>query len=236
MEVAEYSLMDAAEAHMWWYRALHARLLTALRGIGPVLDAGCGTGGLLMRLPAACAAIGLEYHHPAAVRARDKAKRPVVCGSVNDLPFADDVFGQVISADVICHAAVEPVQALSEMRRVLRPGGRLILNLPAYQWMHSAHDRRVQNARRFTCKSAAKMLEDAGFSVVQGRYWNSLLFPLMAAQRLLLARSETARSDVTDFPLWQERLFFGMTEFERRLPFALPFGGSLLMVAEKPTR
>ena len=84
-------------------------------------------------------------------------------GSVLTIPFADASFEVVTSMDVLCHAAVEPATALAEMRRVLAPGGRLVLNLPAFQWLLSTHDHRVHNVRRFTASQAARMLTDAGF-------------------------------------------------------------------------
>jgi SAM-dependent methyltransferase len=152
---------------------------------------------------------------------------------VNALPFAGGIFGAVVSADVLCHAAVEPRAALAEFRRVLRPGGRLVLNMPAYQWMLSAHDRRVHNVRRVTASGLAAMLTAAGFAVERARYWNALLFPLMAAQRLLLSRGEAA-SDVAAFPPWQDALFYGITDLERRLPLPWPAGGSVLAIAERP--
>ena len=74
----------------------------------------------------------------------------MVRGSVNAMPFADRSFDAAIAADVLCHAAVDPATALIEIRRVLRPGGRLVVNMPAYAWLMSAHDRRVHNARRQT--------------------------------------------------------------------------------------
>ena len=159
VEPAEYDLMDAAEERMWWYRALHARVAHALlRRPGPdgaLLDAGCGTGGTLAHLRARPGRemFGLEYNPQAAARARDKAGVAVASGDVNSLPFADGAFTAVLSLDVLCHRAVEPAQALAEYRRVLRPGGTLILNMPSYGWMYSAHDIRVHNARRPTAGS-----------------------------------------------------------------------------------
>ena len=85
---------------------------------------------------------------------------------MNALPFVDDSFDAAVSADVLCHAAVDPSAALAELKRVLRPGGRLILNMPAYQWMLSAHDRRVHNVRRLTAPATAAMLRQAGFEQV----------------------------------------------------------------------
>ena len=78
--------------------------------------------------------------------------------------------------------------ALAELRRVLRPGGRLIVNMPAYAWLLSAHDRQVHNVRRCTARQLAAMLRDAGFVRVRAGYWNGLLLPLMVVQRKLLAR------------------------------------------------
>ncbi len=237
MEPAEYALMDAAEDHMWWYRALHRRLVDALAGVhGAVLDAGCGTGGLLARLRSERAdlrLVGVEWAGSAVVRAATKSGTLIVRGSVNALPFADGCFDAAIAADLLCHAGIDPPRALAELRRVLRPGGRLIVNMPAYAWLLSAHDRQVHNVRRCTARGLAALLRDAGFLRVQARYWNSLLLPIMVAQRKLLSRGATA-SDVAPFPPSLNATFHAMTEIERRLPFRLPAGGSVLATAERP--
>jgi len=237
MEPAEYKLMDAAEDRMWWYRALHARLLRAIEGAaGPLLDAGCGTGGFLARVPPALTPVGMDYHAPAAARAARKAGAPAVAGSINALPFADESFGVAVSADVLSHAAAEPAAAAAELFRVLRPGGRLVLNLPAFRWLLSAHDLRVHNTRRFTSGEVQALLAGAGFTEIRAGYWNGILLPLMLLQRKVLARGAESRSDVATFPPWQDRMFFAATRFEHALPFALPAGGSVLAVAHKPKR
>ncbi len=237
MELAEYALMDAAEDHMWWYRALHRRLLDALTELdGIVLDAGCGTGGLLARLRAdrpGLRTIGVEWAEQAARRAAAKSGAPVARGSVNALPFADCCFAAAIAADLLCHGAVDPPLALAELRRVLRPGGILVVNMPAYAWLLSAHDRQVHNIRRCSALKLSAMLCDAGFVRVHAGYWNSLLLPLMVAQRKLLA-SNAAASDVAPFPPWLDAMLHAITEIERRLPFRLPAGGSVLATAERP--
>ena len=235
VEYAEYDLMDAAEERMWWYRALHARLADALRGVsGRILDAGCGTGGLLSSLPAmpGVTRFGLEHHAPAAVRAAAKSGAAVACGSIAALPFAAASFDAAVSADVLCHAGVDPPAALAELSRVLRPGSLLVLNMPAYAWLASAHDRRVHNARRVTATALAAWLRAAGYRDIRAGYWNTLL-PLMVVQRKLLARGD-AGSDVAAFPPWVDATFLAVTEIERRLRLRLPAGGSVLATARTP--
>lgn len=237
MEDAEYDLMDAAETTMWWYRALHRRLVGALTDVtGSILDAGCGTGGVLARLMAerpdlwSC---GVDLFPSAAARAAAKSGAPTVCASVQALPFADGVFDAVLSADVLCHKALEPDAALVEMARVLRPGGRLVINLPAYNWLMSAHDHRVHNARRYTASGLRKLLNASGFEMVRTTYWNTLLLPLMIIERKLLARSPSAASDVKPFSPPIDALLFAATEIERRVPLPMPAGGSVLAVARR---
>jgi SAM-dependent methyltransferase len=229
--------MDDAEGGMWWYRALHTRLVAALADTrGRVLDAGCGTGGLLAALARHrpdLSRFGVEWDQGAAARARQKSAAAVTRGSVNALPFADASFDAAVSADVLCHEAVDPAAALAELLRVLRPAGRLVVNMPAYQWLLSAHDRRVHNVRRLTAGATADLLRQAGFVQVRARYWNGLLLPLMITQRKILARGD-AMSDVAPFPPWLDAMLHGVTELERRLPFPLPVGGSVLAIAEKP--
>jgi SAM-dependent methyltransferase len=237
MEPAEYTLMDQAEANMWWYRALHTRLTEALNDVrGCVLDAGCGTGGFLDVLRTRrvdLSRFGLEWDEQAARRAQEKSGALVARGSVNALPFGDGRFDAAVSADVLCHRAADPERALAELWRVLRPGGRLVMNLPAYRWLTSAHDARVHNTRRFTASEVVAMLRQAGFAHARARYWNGLLLPLMVIQRKILRR-DGAVSDVAPFPPWVDAIFLGVTEFELHLPFKLPAGGSVLGIAEKP--
>ncbi len=237
MDADEYRLMDEAEGGMWWYSALHARLTDALAPVrGRVLDAGCGTGGFLAAIGHARPDLdrtGVEYAPQAALRAAEKSDAAVTCGSVLALPFPDRLFDAAVSADVLCHAAVEPAPALSELYRVLRPGGLLVLNMPAYAWLTSAHDRRVHNARRIVPSELRAWLSDAGFTGIKTRFWNSLLLPLMIAQRKILARGEAA-SDVAPFSPWLNATLHGISSFERHLPIALPAGGSVLAIATRP--
>jgi SAM-dependent methyltransferase len=236
MEAAEYALMDAAEDRMWWYRALHTRLVDALEGVrGRVLDAGCGTGGLLAALAARrpdLSLVGVEWSHRAAARAAAKSGAPVARGSVMALPLADGSVDAAVAADVLCHAEVDPDAAAAELHRVLRPGGLVAVNMPAYGWLASAHDRRVHNARRHTRGQLRDLLRSAGFECVSVRYWNALLLPLMVVQRKVLARGDAA-SDVADFPPWLDATLHGMTRLERRLGLPFPAGGSVLAVARR---
>jgi SAM-dependent methyltransferase len=238
METPEYALMDAAEESMWWYRALHRRLLAALEGVqGTVLDAGCGTGGFLSRLGRDrpdLALVGVDVFSAAAVRAAATSGRPTACASLQALPFKDDSFDAVVSADVLCHKSLDPAAALGEIARVLRPGGRLVLNLPAHEWLRSAHDVRVHTARRSTAAGLRELLADCGYAEVKAAHWNALLLPLMVVERKVLARDPEAGSDVKPFHPFVDALFFGVTEIERHLPSRFPAGGSVMATARLP--
>jgi SAM-dependent methyltransferase len=248
MDRAEYDKLDRLEQRMWWFAATHANLLMLCRrfsraGSGamptlrpPLLDAGCGTGGLLARLAADCPAvpaIGLDADQAACQRAGAKSGRPVCRGSVNALPFPDATFSAIVSADVLCHRDVDERQALRQFHRCLVEDGVLVLNLPAYRWLLSRHDAAVYNARRYTRRGAARLLRDAGFRLLYASYWNALLFPLMVLTRKLLPGGA---GDVRPYSLPVEALCRAATGFERlllRCRLRLPFGGSLIAVAAK---
>jgi SAM-dependent methyltransferase len=132
---------------------------------------------------------------------------------------------------------VDPLVAIAEFRRVLAPGGTVVLNLPAYQWLRSGHDIRVHNDRRFTAGQARELLAEAGFAAIEARYWNALLLPLMIVQRKVLRSDEAARSDVAHFPPWLDAALRGTTLVEQglaRLGLRYPAGGSILLVATRP--
>ena len=230
---------------MWWFAALHRNLLMLSRRVRleaacrPVLDAGCGTGGLLTRLAAAYPGrtiLGLDLDHDACRRAARKSARPVCAGSVNQLPVADRAIAAIFSGDVLCHRAVDERGALEQFHRCLADDGRLILNLPAYGWMLSRHDLAVHNVRRYTAPGLRKLLRACGFRPVYVTYWNTLLFPLMALMRKLSAGGGGRASDVELYPRPIEALCRIATGIETGLLQAgarFPFGGSVLAIAEK---
>jgi SAM-dependent methyltransferase len=204
-----------------------------------LLDAGCGTGELLRRIAADFphrAAIGLDADHLACERAAAKSGCPVCVGSINDLPFSDAAFGTIVSADVLSHRNVDEGAALAQFHRCLTASGLLVLNLPAYQWMMSHHDRAVYNARRYTRGRIARLLQTAGFRIVFASYWNCVLFPLMLLTRKILPSAPEASSDVQLYSAPVEALCRAATTAERallRCGARFPFGGSLIAVAVK---
>jgi SAM-dependent methyltransferase len=230
---------------MWWFAALHAnltmlyrRLMPRLSGTSRLLDAGCGTGGFLSRLaqhlPDA-ETIGLDADETACCWAAEKSARPVCAGSVNALPFGDASFAAIISVDVLCHQGVDEARALGQFHRCLAAGGILILNLPAYRWLMSHHDKAVYNVRRYTREEVVHLLRAAGFRPIFTSYWNIVLFPLMVATRKLLPAG--SGSDVRLHSGIVEAACRAATTLERGLMRAgirFPFGGSVLAVAAKP--
>ena len=230
---------------MWWFAAVHGNIgmlcRSAMRrppGTWRLLDAGCGTGGLLRRLarevPVAVT-LGLDADETACRWAAEKSGRPVCTGSVNTLPFHDAAFATIVSVDVLCHRGVDQMRALEQFYRCLAAGGLLILNLPAYRWLMSRHDKAVDNVLRYTRTEIIGLLRAAGFRPLFVSYWNMILFPLVVVTRKLVGGG--SRSDVRLQPAFVDALCRAATICERGLMRAglhLPFGSSVLAVAAKP--
>jgi SAM-dependent methyltransferase len=239
VQSVEYAKLEAVEDRMWWFQGAHGNMLAAVGrapAAGAILDAGCGTGGFLAKLARAFPGrmiAGLDMDESACMAARRKSGALLCRGSVESLPFAGATLAAIFSADVLCHAAVDERRTLKEFHRCLAPGGMLVLNLPAYPWLLSAHDRAVDNVRRYTRSGILVLLREAGFAGARTLYWNTVLFPLMVARRKLLGGDE---SDVRLLPAPLESAFRAVMRFEAALIGAgvrLPFGGSLLTVAVK---
>jgi len=238
--------MAAVEDAMWYYRALHRHvqrvLVKRLPAGAAVLDAGCGTGGLLRRLRVARPGwrlTGLDASPVACELARSRAGVEVVQGSVDALPFGDGSFAAVISCDVLCQVN-DPAAALAEFRRVLRPGGIVVLTMPSYPWLFSYHDRQVGNVRRSTLGEVRAWLGAAGLppSGEPGTYWNSLPLPLAVLRRKVIP-PRSPESDVRLYPAPLEAMFKAMMAIEHAWLAAggrLPLGSSLLAVGRKPVR
>jgi SAM-dependent methyltransferase len=243
MNPAEYEAMFAVEDRHWWYLGVRREVERWLAGLAKpggarmrVLDAGCGTGGLLANLRTGAWRTGVEISPDGIRLARTRGRAPLVQGSVCSLPFADESFDAVVSIDVLCHAAVDESLAIAEASRVLKPGGRLLVQVPAFDWLRGEHDAAVWTKRRYRRGEIAKLLQDAGLSARRSAYRNALLFPLAVIARLARRgrRSrEAARSDVRPVPAPINAVFSAVLALERRIPVALPFGLSVFVVGEQ---
>lgn len=245
MRKEEYALMRRVEDFHWWYRSLRAMIALAWRRFGRVdgarplcCDAGCGTGANLVLAGDRARAFGVDSSIEALRLARDRGLTTLARGDTAHLPFADALFDTVLSMDVLYHRDVtDPAAALREMGRILKPGGLLLLNVPAYEWLRSPHDIAVHTGRRFTRREVRLLLGDTGFEVVWLTYWNCLLLPAIATARLLRPRGNTTeRSDLEntrDGPL--NRLLAATLAIERlalRIT-PLPCGVSIFAAASR---
>jgi SAM-dependent methyltransferase len=177
---------------------------------------------------------GLDFSPLACDLARERTGLEIVQGSIAAMPFADGAFDAVVSCDVICQIA-DAEAALREIDRCLRPGGVVVLTMPAYQWMFSYHDREVANLRRYSRNEVNALLEGSGFAVLSSTYWNMLPFPLAVLRRKIL-RPAASTSDVRLYPAPVEKSLNGLMHIEHallRTGIRLPFGNSVLTVAKK---
>ena len=233
--------MDQLEGTLWWYAGLHANVLQAVakyaQRSNDLLDAGCGTGGTLQRIGARYPDIrlhGLDISEYACEVARVKTGALVVQGSVDALPYMDGSFDALISLDVLGYQ-LDVNAAVAGFQRVLRPGGHGIINLAAYQWMLSYHDRAVGQTHRYTRNEVIALFRRHGFIIRYSTYWNTLLFPLMVLQRKVLGSD--GRSDVRQIPGPVNNAFKFCLRIERwltRRALPLPFGGSILLIVQRP--
>lgn len=237
--------MRSVEDELWWYRVLRDHVLAALKSTRPdfdLLDAGCGSGGMLARIRAqfpAAKLTALDFsEHALAVTAQRNTGAQLVRGSVDQLPFADAEFDFVLSLDVLTVRGVDQPTAIREAFRVLRANGRLILNLPAFDFLRGSHDVAVNQDRRVRRGEVAQLLHDAGFAIVQSTYWNMTLTPLIAPFRFSSrgkTRGPEVRSDLKPMARGLNRFLTGLTKAELALSriAPLPFGSSLFVVARK---
>jgi SAM-dependent methyltransferase len=247
MKPREHDIMRSVEDHYWWYQALRQHVADSISPARPtfsLLDAGCGTGGMLATLrekfpEAELTGIDASEHGVELTAGRELGAR-LVAASVNELPFPTDSFDFVVSLDVWSHTNVDDAPAAHETHRVLHPGGRLILNLAAFEFLKGGHDLAVEVKRRYTRLDVRTLLEGTGFEIERLTYWNATLMPPIALVRWLsrmrLARGPAeVRSDFRPLPAPVNTMLRGVAALELNASrhLSLPFGTSVFAVARK---
>lgn len=242
MRPTEYDAMFQLEDRYWWFEGSMQFILSALsdvpiRQTGRILDAGCGTGGLLKRL-ANRKAWGIEIANEGIGLCRRRGLNNVLQASTTALPFRSESFDAVLSIDVLVHQWVpDDVGALREIYRVLVPGGFVLLQVAAYRFLWSAHDVATLTRHRYTRDELAEKIQRSGFELVRITYRNTLLSPLAVLLKLLRrARANTAtKGDLVALPRPVDRTLFRLLALENYVArrVRLPFGISVFCIARK---
>ncbi len=240
--------MDAAyvAAHLeqdrdhWWFRGRLAVILAVLeraleRRPARLLELGCGSGNVLGALRAFGEAVGQETS-PILIAAARAQGLDVRAGTLPDEVVVPRGWADaVLMLDVLEHLDDE-AGALGAARRALRPGGLLVVTVPAYAWLWSAHDVALGHRRRYTAGGLRRVVGKAGFAVGRVSYFNTLLFPGVAAVRACKRWRRDDRHDLVRPPAVVNALLARCFGLERlAVPrVALPFGSSLILTAREP--
>jgi SAM-dependent methyltransferase len=198
----EYELQThRAEDRHWWYRGRRRVLERTISRLdlapgARILDAGCGSGRNMVELARYGAVTGVELSPPSVALARARDAGEVLEGSVLEMPFADASFDFAVSLDVIEHLEDDRA-ALRELRRVVAPGGALLLTVPAYQRLWSRHDEINHHHRRYSARTLLDAAADAGWRAARTTHFNALLLPAAIVMRV----AERLRSGATESSL-----------------------------------
>lgn len=220
-------------ATYWWYVARAGLLEVALGPDVPdgglVVDIGSSDGPSVDWLDRRVRRVPLDID-PTGLR------QGGLCASALSLPFADGALDGISAFDVVEHFADE-AQLLAELHRVVRPGGRLLLSVPAYQWAWSSHDDAAGHQRRYTRRRLVTALTGAGFQPDRVTHAFAATFPFFAADRLRerLLGAPVQRVGVQALPPWVERTLLRCTRLDAWLlrTVDVPFGSSIFASAAR---
>jgi SAM-dependent methyltransferase len=236
--------MAAVEDRHWWFasrRAICARMLerVAIPAGAAILEPGCGTGGNFAMLAGRGKLYAMDTD-PSAIRfATSRGLAEVAKGSLpGHIPFGDTLFDLVVMTDVLEHLDDE-AGSLRALGSRLKPGGSILLTVPALQWLWSERDVTLHHRRRYRAEQLRRLASDAGFKVDYLSYYNFILFPLIAGVRMLqnlrpsAANGAPGRHDLAMPPRALNAMLAGLFSSERYLLGAtrLPIGVSLIMLA-----
>lgn len=241
MEIDEYRRMAAVEDAHWWYRNTRALLDQVLGPLLPTggrfLDAGAGTGATGAWMAARGEVVASDFV-PLALELYGELHRDAVglaAADVLQLPFAGASFDAALCVTVLCHQSIpSPTAAVTELARVVKPGGVVCLWEPGVQRLRRAHDRVTHSARRFSLAQMRNMLTANGLTVERATGAYSFLVPAAAA-KMVLERGETS-SDLDKHASGLGGVLGTLATAERAVlrRTSLPFGLSVLAIGRKP--
>ena len=242
MERAVFDRMAEQDQVHWWYvarRRILADLIAReirLPDEARLLEIGCGTGHNLDMLRRFGRLDAIELDASARALASRRLGHAVGDAALPDLPgIPDRTYHLIALLDVLEHVDGDKA-ALRSIAAKLAPGGKILVTVPAYQWMWSAHDEAHHHKRRYSRRGLRSVAEAAGLKVDRIGYFNSLLFPLAAAARIAGKAMGKKESDDKVPPAPLNRLFQSVFGLERHLVGRVPLPAGVSLFAIFSTR
>jgi SAM-dependent methyltransferase len=238
-----YPILYEVEESHWWYigrRRIIAsfveKICREIKDHRPhILDVGCGTGANLMMLSKFGDAEGVDISEDALSFCRERGLQNVRLGAAEKLPYEDGTFDLVTALDVVEHLD-DDVAGLSEMRRVLRPDGHLLLFVPTFMFLWGLQDEVSNHRRRYRLPELRRAVSKAGFRVERTTYANITFFmPVLLVRKFMrLTGLRTATENSINISA-MNGLFGRIFGAESRLlrHTNLPFGVSGLCIARR---
>lgn len=242
MDRAVFDRMAEQDQQHWWFVARRriladviGRTMGATQG-ARILEIGCGTGHNLEMLGRFGTVDAVELDDHARALAEQRLGRPVLKARLPELEgVPDGAYDLVALLDVLEHVeADEP--ALAAIARKLKPGGKLLITVPANKWMWSAHDVAHHHFRRYDRPELRALIGRSGLKIELLSFFNTLLFPLAAAARIAgkIAGKKSSDDQIPPAPL--NRLFTTIFGLERYLVGRVPLPAGVSLVAVLSTR
>jgi SAM-dependent methyltransferase len=188
-----YPILFRVEQSHWWHTGRRKIIASFVEDIcrhvtdrrPRILDVGCGTGANLLMLSKYGDAEGVDVSEDALAFCRERGLDTVKLGAAEALPYEDGTFDLVTALDVVEHLD-DDLAGLREMRRVLRPGGRVLLFVPTFMFLWGLQDDVSHHRRRYRMPELRRVLEQAGFEVERTTYANITFFvPILAMRKLM---------------------------------------------------
>jgi SAM-dependent methyltransferase len=244
MQPSEYARIFALEQTHWWYCGVHELVESMVRARGRrdlrILDAGCGTGGLLARLQQYGAATGCDYADAAVAFCRQRGLT-VTQANLNTWTPPAGQYDVIVSVDVLYHEAIDDDAAVVQrLATGLCRGGLLMLHLPALESLRRQHDIAVATKRRYTRGDIRAMVTAAGLRPCLLSYRLPWLACVALAQKgweALQRTGATAQSDLRPTTGWINSMLRAVVRAENALVrrgLPMPVGTSVFCVAERP--